>query len=120
MLKEATQEICRALMFLGHSEVTLRRDIEPAMKQLSDSVKLTRTRLGLTTHIEDAPPDVDQGMQVERWVQSTRNLGKTLIATEQQRSGVKIDSTFTLGHFGMRVGCSIDSRPQRRARPLSK
>ena len=54
MLKEATQEICRVLMFLGHSEVTLRRDTEPAMKQLSDAVKLTRTRLGLTTHIEDA------------------------------------------------------------------
>ena len=49
ILKEATQEICRVLMFLGHSEVTLRRDAEPAMKQLSDSVKLTRTRFGLTT-----------------------------------------------------------------------
>ena len=45
MLKEATQEICRGLMFLGVPEVTLRRDSGPATKQLSDASKLTRKDL---------------------------------------------------------------------------
>ena len=45
MLKEATQEICRGLMFLGVPEVTLRRDTGPATKQLSDASKLTRKDL---------------------------------------------------------------------------
>ena len=62
------------LTFLGHHEVTLRRDAEPAMKQLAENVKVTRGRLGLATHIEDVPPDIHQSLQAERWIQSVRNL----------------------------------------------
>ena len=64
---------------LFEKKVILRTDTEPAMISLRRKVELIRKKQGLETEIQDVAPDQHQGLQVERWVQTVRNLSKTLI-----------------------------------------
>eukprot|EP00439_Symbiodinium_sp_Y106_P061075 s2069_g9.t1 len=75
--KEATaylvEEVCRVLMLLN-SKVKLRTDTEPAMISLRKKVQGIRKMNNLDTEIQDVAPDEHHGLQVERWVQTVRNL----------------------------------------------
>ena len=81
-MKEATaylvEEVCRVLMLLN-SKVILRTDTEPAMISPRKKVQGIRKMNKLDTEIQDVAPDELQGLQVERWVQTVRNLSKTLV-----------------------------------------
>ena len=61
------------LALLGYEDVVLRTD-------------------SLKTKLQDGAPDQHQGLQVERYVQTIRNLAKTLLATVEQRSGCEVGS----------------------------
>ena len=50
----------------------------------------------LETEIQDVAPDEHQGLQVERWVQTVRNLSKTLVYGVESEAKVKITSESTL------------------------
>ena len=82
-MKEVTgclmeEEVCQVLLLL-EKKVTLRTDTEPSMLALRHKVQLIRKMNNLETEIQDVSPDEHQGLQVERWVQTVRNLSKTLV-----------------------------------------
>ncbi|CAE7658644.1 unnamed protein product, partial [Symbiodinium sp. KB8] len=97
--KEATsylvEEVCRVLMLLN-SKVILRTDTEPAMISLRKKVQGIRKLKKLETEIQDVSPDAHEGLQVERWVQTVRNLSKTLVYHAETEAKVKITSECTL------------------------
>ena len=62
-----------------HEKMILRMDTEPSMLLLRRKVQLVGKASSLETELQDIAPDVHQGLQVERWVQTVRNLSKTLI-----------------------------------------
>ena len=97
--KEATsylvEEDCRVLMLLN-SKVILRTDTEPAMISLRGKVQGIRKLKKLETEIQDVAPDAHEGLQVERWVQTVRNLSKTLVYHAETEAKVKITSECTL------------------------
>ena len=97
--KEATaylvEEVCRVLMLLN-SKVILRTDTEPAMISLRKKVQGIRKMNKLDTEIQDVAPDEHQGLQVERWVQTVRNLSKTLVYGVESEAKAKITSESTL------------------------
>ena len=97
--KEATaylvEEVCRVLMLLI-SKVILRTDTEPAMISLRKKVHGIRKMNNLDTEIQDVAPDEHQGLQVERWVQTVRNLSKTMVYGVESEAKVKITSESTL------------------------
>ena len=97
--KEATaylvEEVCRVLMLLN-SKVMLRTDTEPAMISLRKKVQGIRKLKKLETEIQDVAPDAHEGLQVERWVQTVRNLSKTLVYHAETEAKVKITSECTL------------------------
>ena len=106
----ATKEVVRELALLGYEDVVLRTDTEPVMLAIRKNLQHVRNRQGLKTELQDGAPDQHQGLQVERYVQTIRNLAKTLLATLEQRS-VKLVQMylFTVGHFVMQHGCRIVS-----------
>ena len=71
------EEVCRVLMLLN-SKVILRNDTEPAMISSRKKVQGIRKMNNLDTAFQDVAPDEHQGLQ-ERWVQTVRNVSKTLI-----------------------------------------
>ncbi|CAE7208752.1 unnamed protein product [Symbiodinium microadriaticum] len=93
--KEATsylvEEVCRVLMLLN-SKVILRTDTEPAMISLRRKVQGIRKLKKLETEVQDVAPDAHEGMQAERWVQTVRNLSKTLVCHAETEAKVKITS----------------------------
>ena len=97
--KEATpylvEEVCRVLMLLN-SKVILRTDAEPAMITLRKKVQGIRKMKNLDTEVQEVAPDEHQGLQVERWVQTVRNLSKTLVYGVESKAKVKITSESTL------------------------
>ena len=97
--KEATpylvEEVCRVLMLLN-SKVILRTDTEPAMVSLRKKVQGIRKMKNLDTEVQDVAPDEHQGLQVERWVQTVRNLSKTSVYGVESKAKVKITSESTL------------------------
>ncbi|CAE7315403.1 unnamed protein product, partial [Symbiodinium microadriaticum] len=54
--KHAVEEVVKMASTLGYAELVLRADTEPAMKRLCQLVCLARTRLSLSTEIEEAVP----------------------------------------------------------------
>ena len=88
-------EVCRVLMLM-EPKVILRTGTEPAMRSLRRQVEIIRKRNGLNTEIQDAQPDEHQGLQVERWVQTVRNLSKTLVYGIEKEAKFKITSESTL------------------------
>ena len=89
------EEVCRVLMLL-QPKVILRTDTEPAMISLRKKVQAIRKMQKLETEIQDVAPDTHQGAQVERWVQTVRNLSKTLVYGVEKEAKVKITSESTL------------------------
>ena len=59
-------------------------------------VQLVRKANNLEAELQDVSPDVHQGLQVERWVQTVRNPSKTLIYGAELQAKVKITSESTL------------------------
>ena len=89
------EEVCRVLMLM-EKKVILRTDTEPAMLSLRSKVQAIRKMNNLETEIQDVSPDKHQGLQVERWVQTVRNLSKTLVYAAEKEANVKITSESTL------------------------
>ena len=85
------EEVCRVLMLM-EKKVILRTDTEPAMLSLRSKIQLIRKMNKLETEIQDVAPDEHQGLQVERWVQTVRNLSKTLVYAAEKEANVKITS----------------------------
>ena len=66
------------------------------MLSLRSKVQAIRKMNNLETEIQDVSPDEHQGLQVERWVQTVRNLSKTLVYAAEEEANVKITSESTL------------------------
>ena len=77
-------------------KVILRIDTEPAMISLRKKVQGIRKMKNLDTEVQDVAPDEHRGLQVERWVQTVRNLSKTLVYGVESKAKVKITSESTL------------------------
>ena len=76
--------------------IILRTDTEPAMILLRRKSQLIRKMNNLTTELQDTSPDVHEGLQVERWVQTVRNLAQTLVYEVEKQVCAKITSESTL------------------------
>ena len=103
------EEVCRVLMLM-EKKVILRTDTEPAMLSLRNKVQLIRKMNKLETEIQDVSPDEHQGLQVERWVQTVRNLSKTLVYAAEKEAKVKITSESTLYPWLARHACFLLNR----------
>ena len=103
------EEICRVLMLM-EKKVILRTDTEPAMLSLRSKVQTIRKMNNLETEMQDISPDEHQGLQVEYWVQTVRNLSKTLVYAAEKEANVKITSESTLYHWLARHACFLLNR----------
>ena len=95
---------------LMEKKVILRTDAEPAMLSLRNKVQLIRKMNNLETEIQDVSPDEHQGLPVERWVQTVRNLSKTLVYAAEKEAKVKITSESTLYPGLARHSCFLLNR----------
>ena len=64
----------------------------------------------LDTEVQDVAPDEHQGLQVERWVQTVRNLSKTLVHGVESEAKVKITSESTLYPWAARHAAFLLNR----------
>ena len=64
----------------------------------------------LDTEVQDVAPDEHQGLQVERWVQTVRNLSKTLVYGVESKAKVKITSESTLYPWAARHAAFLLNR----------
>ena len=103
------EEVCRVLMLM-EKKVVLRTDTEPAMLSLRNKVQTIRKMNNLGAEIQDVSPDEHQGLQVERWVQTVRNLSKTLVYAAEKEANVKITSESTLYPWLARHACFLLNR----------
>ena len=55
------------------------------MLSLRSKVQAIRKMNNLKTEIHDVSPDEHQELQVERWVQTVRNLSKTLVYAAERK-----------------------------------
>ena len=80
---------------LGYSQVSLRFDTEPAMKQLAESIQTSRLKMGLGTTLEPVGPDpsAHRALHAERYIDTVRRLGNCLLETVRQRTGHKVESS---------------------------
>ena len=62
------------------------------------------------TEIQDVSPDEHQGLQVERWVQTVRNLSKTLVYAAEKEAKVKLTSESTLYPWLASYSCFVLNR----------
>ena len=72
-LSNATKEVIILMQQLGYSQVSLRFDTEPAMKQLAESIQTSRLKMGLGTTLEPVGPDPSahrDGATTKNWTQS--------------------------------------------------
>ena len=81
---------------LLNPKVILRTDTEPAMIPLRRKIQGIRKLQKLETEVQNVAPDEHEGLQVERWVQTVRNLSKTLVYQAETKAKVKIASESTL------------------------
>ena len=109
MTSYLVEEVCRVLMLM-EKKVILRTDTEPAMLSLRSKVQTIRKMNNLETEIQDVSPDEHQGLQVERWVQTARNLSKTLVYAAEKEASVKITSESTLYPWLARHACFLLNR----------
>ena len=103
------EEVCCVLMLM-EKKLILRTDTEPAMLSLRNKVQLIRKMNKLETEIQDVSPDEHEGLQVERWVQTLRNLSKTLVYAAEKEANVKITSESTLYPWLARHACFLLNR----------
>ena len=111
-LKNATEEVVKLGAVLGHSELVIRGDSEPAMIQFLKTVSASRSRLGLGTKIEVAPPDsqLHHGLKAERFITIVRSMGKCLLASIEEKTGWKVTSNHPLFYWAFRHGAFLYSR----------
>ena len=64
----------------------------------------------LETEIQDVSPDKHQGLQVERWVQTVRNLSQTWVYAAEKKTNAKITSESTLYPWYARHACFLLNR----------
>ena len=57
LLKYATKEVITMTQQLGYSQISLRFDAEPAMKQLAESIQASRLKMGFGTSLEPVAPE---------------------------------------------------------------
>ena len=97
-LRTAVGDIVKMAAMLGHQNVTLRGDSEPAMRACLQMVVEARSRLGNATKVEYAVPQgsLHQGLKAERFIGIVRNMGKCLLATVEQKTGFKVKSSHPL------------------------
>ena len=69
-----------------------------------------RKMKNLDTEVQDVAPDEHQGLQVERWVQTVRNLSKTLVYGVESKAKVKITSESTLYPWAARHAAFLLNR----------
>ena len=95
LLKYATKEVIILMQQLGYSQVSLRFDTEPAMKQLAESIQTSRLKMGLGTTLEPVGPDpsAHRALHAERYIDTVRRLGNCLLETVRQRTGHKVESS---------------------------
>ncbi|CAE7286480.1 unnamed protein product [Symbiodinium sp. CCMP2592] len=110
VINHAVSEVVRVLALLGYAEVVIRTDTEPVMIAIRRGVQVARTKQGLKTELQDATPDEHQGLPVERYIQTVRNLAKTLLATVEQRSGTAIGSDVPLYSWAYRHAAWLHNR----------
>ena len=93
-VRTAVEEAVKMASSLGHVDLTLKADSEPAMKAFVKAVVDARTRLGLATKVTYAPPDsrLHQGLKAERFIGIIRGLGKTLVKTIEEHTGLQLQS----------------------------
>ena len=77
-------------MLLLEKKMISRTDTEPSMISLRNKVLLVSKMNNLETALQDASPDEHQGLQVEQWVQTVRNLSKTLVYAAEKEANVQI------------------------------
>ena len=106
----ATKEFVRVLNLLDHEKVTLRTDTEPSMLALRDSIVKTRLRDKLATEVQDATPDLHQGLGVERYVRTIRDLAKCLISTIESKTKTTISSSSQIYAWSFRHAAWIYNR----------
>ena len=111
-LKVAVEEIVKLTSSLGYTKLTLRADSEPAMVQLTNLVKIARSRLGFATTVEFAPPDSSehQGLRAERYIDIVRKLGLCLLHTVSARTKRTITSAHPLYVWCFRHAAFLLSR----------
>ena len=111
-LKNATEEVVKLGAVLGHSELVIRGDSEPAMIQFLKTVSASRSRLGLGTKIEVAPPDsqLHHGLKAERFITIVRSMEKCLLASIEEKTGWKVTSNHPLFYWAFRHGAFLYSR----------
>ena len=110
--KHAVEEVVKMASNLGYAELVLRADTEPAMKRLCQLVCLARTRLGLSTEIEEAVPDSTehQGVRAERYIDLVRRLGLTLLRTVTANTQRAIPSSHPLYSWSFRHAAFLLTR----------
>ncbi|CAE7202183.1 GIP [Symbiodinium sp. CCMP2592] len=90
-VRVAVDEAVKMASLLGHTNLTLRGDSEPAMKAFMAAIVQARTRLGLATKVTYAAPDssLHQGLKAERFIGIVRGLAKTLLRTIEEREALR-------------------------------
>ena len=93
-LKSAVDEVVKLAAALEHNHLTIRGDSEPSIKSFLQAVSAARTRLGVATKVELAPPDskLRHGLKAERFIGIVRDLGNALLATIKESTGFSIRS----------------------------
>ena len=111
-LKTAVLELTKLAAMLGHTNVVIRGDSEPAMKNFLRMVESTRTRLGVATTIEYVAPEskLHHGLKAERFIDIVRSMGKCLLATVEEKTGFKVKSSHPLFQWAFRHGAFLYCR----------
>ena len=95
LLKYATKEVITMTQQLGYSQISLRFDTEPAMKQLAESIQTSRLKMGFGTSLEPVAPEpsAHRALPAERYIDTVRRMGNCLLETVRQRTGHKVESS---------------------------
>ncbi|CAE7369187.1 unnamed protein product [Symbiodinium sp. CCMP2592] len=111
-VRVAVDEAVKMASLLGHTNLTLRGDSEPAMKAFMAAIVQARTRLGLATKVTYAAPDssLHQGLKAERFIGIVRGLAKTLLRTIEERTGFQVQSGHPVYVWAFRHSAFLYSR----------
>ena len=111
-LRVAVDELVKMATLLGHTNLTIRGDSEPAIKSFLQVVSSSRTRMGVATKVELAPPDskLHHGLKAERFIGIVRDLGNTLLATIKERTGFTVRSGHPVFQWAFRHSAFLYTR----------
>ena len=111
-LKSAVDEVVKLAAALEHNHLTIRGDSEPSIKSFLQAVSAARTRLGVATKVELAPPDskLHHGLKAERFIGIVRDLGNTLLATIKEHTGFSVRSGHPVFQWAFRHSAFLYTR----------